>query len=188
MWMTVAGVRAGRPSGAPSVLLTNRSRSAVLPILIDDAIAAELAAAYAGGVSGGGIDLMLAVVSALGSRPHHVALAPGKPSGDVAAEGLPPQPRPVRRPGRAPLLRLVEIEATMMLTDDRPVALPARQALVLAVRSGVPLDVPSALRTRLFPVEPGVSSALTRNRTQDAVDAFRTLLDQTRPSDFGHSA
>jgi hypothetical protein len=187
MWMTVAGVRAGRPSGAPSVLLTNRSRSAVLPILIDDAVAVELAAAYAGGVSAGGIDLVLAVVSALGSRPHHVALAPGKPR-DPSAVDLPTRSRPVRRPGRAPLLRLVEIEATMMLTDDRPVALPARQALVLAVRSGVPLDVPSPLRTRLFPVEPGVSSALTRNRTQDAVDAFRTLLDHTRPSDFGHSA
>jgi hypothetical protein len=75
-----------------------------------------------------------------------------------------------------------------VLTDDHRVELSAGQALALATRSGSPFDVPPALRTRLVPVEPGVTGALAKNTIEDSVDALRVLLDRARPSDFRRPA
>jgi hypothetical protein len=197
MWMTVAGVRAGRPPRPATVLLTNRSRSAVLPIGVDDPTAIDVARAYGDGFSAGGIDLLLAVVAGLGARIHHVSLAAAdaEPEPD-APTCTPPTPaarrgRDPRRPSgfaRAPRLRLTDLIATLVLTDDHRVELSAGQALALATRSGSPFDVPPALRTRLVPVEPGVTGALAKNTIEDSVDALRVLLDRARPSDFRRPA
>lgn len=171
MWMTVAGVRAGRPTGPAIALLTNRSRSAVLPIGVDDGTALEIAQAYGDGVSGGGLDLLLAVVAACGARIHYIALDRARGVGT-----------------RAPRLHLADLTASLVLTDDRRVPLTAGQALALATRSGTPFDVPSLLRVGLVPIEPGVTAALAKNTVEDAVDALRALLDHAHASDFGHPA
>jgi hypothetical protein len=171
MWMTVAGVRAGRPTRPPTVLLTNRTRSAVLPIGVDDGSALEIARAHGDGVSAGGLDLLLAVVAACGARIHYVALG-GSPG--VGA--------------RARRLQLGDLTAALVLTDDRRVPLSAGAALALATCSGTPLDVPSPLRVGLVPIEPGVTTALAKNTVEDAVDALRALLDRVHASDFGHTA
>ncbi|NMO91512.1 hypothetical protein [Actinomycetospora sp. TBRC 11914] len=194
MWMTVAGVRAGRPPRPATVLLTNRSRSAVLPIGVDDPTAIDVARAHGDGFSAGGIDLLLAVVAGLGARIHYFRLAEGGPAPDASAASCtaptPAAGRPRAPSGsvRAPRLRLADLSATAVLTDDRRVELSAGQALALAMRSGAPFDVPSPLRTRLVPLEPGVTAALARNAIEDSVDALRVLLDRARASDFRRSA